>query len=108
MCDRRRISSRGLPRPGICHGEFALRIVIFVKAFSARQQERSLEVPPRVGAELESSTRQKRLRKRILRVLHSPRSQILRQYCRGNSAAKFLLEADIARSVEIFLHQRVE
>ena len=59
--------------------KLALRVVVFVVAGSAREQERPLHVPPRIGAELESGAGKERLSRRVLCALHSPRPQIFRQ-----------------------------
>src|ERR1700677_2321790 len=76
--------------------KFALRVVIFVKTRSPREQERALHIPPRIGAELEASSRQESFRNRKLLVLHSPRAQVLREYRCRQPAAELVLKSGVA------------
>ena len=81
--------------------KLTLRVVILMITLASREQKRTLEIPARASSKFKSCSGQKSLGKGVLRVLHSPRSQILSQGGDGQASAKPALQPDIRRSVEI-------
>src|SRR4030081_1369954 len=97
----RRLATGGVPRSsvqGTCVGnqELALCVVVCVVTRPSREHERSLDVPARIGPELESATGKECLCSRVLGALYSPGTQIFSQHRDGQPVAKLALETHIA------------